>query len=81
MGEAPAPTEEETNRIVPREQIQEDNGAQLHIQPIQNPYQTSLKVLQLNCGKGGLDQMGTKLAQLKLYLYRANADIVLLQET
>ena len=25
--------------------------------------------------------MGTKLAQLKLYLYRANADIVLLQET
>jgi len=42
---------------------------------------SSLKILQLNCGQNGFDRAGTKLAQLKVYLARANADIVLLQET
>ena len=40
VGKTPALIEEETTRIVPREQIQEDNGAHLHFQPTQNPYQT-----------------------------------------
>ena len=54
---------------------------QIDIQPTQDVQHSSLKILQLNCGHNGFDRAGTKLAQLKVYLARANADIVLLQET
>ena len=76
----PIAEEPEANDPPTQPQIVEEQP-QINIQPTQDKQQLSLKILQLNCGQNGFDRTGTKLAQLKVYLARANdADIVLLQK-